>query len=239
MKARIIKISILFLAIISIATECNKEEEIPQSGVDGYFTITPETGFPSTVFSFDASKFYYYDDNGEDYDVNIRWDFDYTGEGDILWDRDFSTQDIVTHQYNNAKEYTVRTEVHLHGIFLMSSKVLIVTQPNNSPPVADFTIGGSPGYPFVYLFSFNAGLCTDQQDPTDSLQVRWDWENDGNYDTEFSKYKNIDYVYNYTGEIEVKMQVRDKGGLLADLTKSLIVQGPVRSVHKPALKENK
>lgn len=102
----------------------------------------------------------------------------------------------------------------------------MVTGTSNTPPVADFTVGGSPGYPYIYIFSFHADGCTDEEDQVDSLKVRWDWENDDTYDTEFSIYKNIDHTFNYTGEIEVKMQVKDKGGLLDDITRSLIVLGP-------------
>ena len=59
MKARIIKI-LSYLA--GIATECNKEEEYHKVELMDILRLLLR-GSPLAVFSFDASKFYYYDDN--------------------------------------------------------------------------------------------------------------------------------------------------------------------------------
>ncbi|RLF39739.1 MAG: hypothetical protein DRN21_03195, partial [Thermoplasmata archaeon] len=58
----------------------------------------------------------------------------------------------------------------------------------NTPPTACFTVSPPSGN-LDTIFSFDASCSSDAQDPEPALQVRWDWENDGVYDTPYTTTK--------------------------------------------------
>ncbi|MEA1875917.1 MAG: PKD domain-containing protein, partial [Bacteroidota bacterium] len=62
-------------------------------------------------------------------------------------------------------------------------------------------------------FEFDASGSTDPEDSIDVLEVRWDWENDNVYDTDFSADKKSFKQFTEPGTYMVKVQVRDSGGL--------------------------
>jgi len=92
----------------------------------------------------------------------------------------------------------------------------------NTVPTASFTVNPTTGTTAT-TFTFDASSSTDNEDATTALQVRWDWTNDGTYDTDFSTTKIATHQYadveNYTIELEVK----DTGGLTHTTTKQVIV----------------
>jgi len=93
---------------------------------------------------------------------------------------------------------------------------------NNSAPNASFSIAPSTGNTSTN-FSFDASHCNDQEDPTTSLMVRWDWEGDGIWDTQYSNSKMSTHIYNYPGTFNPKLQVKDTGGLIDEISLQLIV----------------
>ena len=61
---------------------------------------------------------------------------------------------------------------------------------SNTAPTAIFTI--APAFGSVdSTFTFDASGVSDVEDPVANLQVRWDWESDSVFDTEFSTTKII------------------------------------------------
>lgn len=54
---------------------------------------------------------------------------------------------------------------------------------NNTAPIASFVIFPDSGNTST-IFHFDASSCNDNEDPVSSLHVRWDWENDGAWDTD-------------------------------------------------------
>lgn len=93
---------------------------------------------------------------------------------------------------------------------------------SNTPPTASFTIAPSSGYTLT-TFSFDASGSSDNEDPVSSLLVRWDWENDGKWDTEYSTTKSINHKYSTLGTKTVKLEIKDTGGLTNLTTRQLIV----------------
>lgn len=64
-----------------------------------------------------------------------------------------------------------------------------------------------------YLFTLDASCSLDDMTPTTKLEVRWDYENDGVWDTEYSENKIIDnYTPVSTTNWSVTCQVRDSAG---------------------------
>ncbi len=86
------------------------------------------------------------------------------------------------------------------------------TAPSNTAPTANFTISSASGT-ISNQFSFDASGSTDSEDPTSSLEVRWDFDGDGNYDTDWEYEKTKTYQYSDIGIYDVKLQVKDTEGL--------------------------
>lgn len=61
-------------------------------------------------------------------------------------------------------------------------------------------------------FQFNASAALDELDDTEALKVRWDWENDGYWDTPFSTVKQIMHQYASQGVKEIKLEAQNTYG---------------------------
>ena len=92
----------------------------------------------------------------------------------------------------------------------------------NKTPMASFTISPTTGTTAT-MFNFDASGSTDNQDETTVLQVRWDWEDDGTYDTNFSTIKTETHQFSIGGTHTVKLEVRDSNGLTNTVTKEVII----------------
>jgi CSLREA domain-containing protein len=82
----------------------------------------------------------------------------------------------------------------------------------NNMPSAGFTVTPTAGSPGT-AFHFDASSSSDQEDPSSALMVRWDWENDGTYDTKWTTSKTSTYNLATYGINTIRLQVRDSGGL--------------------------
>jgi hypothetical protein len=81
-------------------------------------------------------------------------------------------------------------------------------QEYDSPPEAALSVDppwGTPGTEFV----LNASGCHDIEDAADTLMVRWDFEGDGIWDTNWSTEKTVVHTYPDAGEFNATVQVRD------------------------------
>ena len=172
------------------------------------FTFTPTYGTTTTLFSFDGSQSYDNEDSQEL--LRVRWDW----ENDGTWDTEFTTIKTATHQFLQENTYTVKMQViDTEGLSGFATHTVYVNNSGgNTPPVAIFYYSPEIGNTST-LYSFNASLSNDIQDPEELLQVRWDWENDGSWDTFFSTNKIANHQYPVTGTYTVRLEVRDTEGL--------------------------
>ena len=92
----------------------------------------------------------------------------------------------------------------------------------NTPPTASFTVNPTSGDTST-VFNVDAGDCSDAEDSVDVLQVRWDWENDGTWDTNYSTTKTATHQYTTEGTYTIKLEVKDTGGLVNSTTKQVII----------------
>ncbi|MGQ9555832.1 MAG: right-handed parallel beta-helix repeat-containing protein, partial [Anaerolineae bacterium] len=92
----------------------------------------------------------------------------------------------------------------------------------NTAPIASFTVTPSSGTPST-VFQFDASGCSDNEEAAATLQVRWDWENDGTYDTDWSTTKTASHSYGAIALYTVRLQVRDSGGLTGETTRQVSV----------------
>jgi hypothetical protein len=104
----------------------------------------------------------------------------------------------------------------------------------NTPPTPAFTVTPASGDTGT-VFQFDASGCTDMEDPPSLLQVRWDWEDDGTYDTAWSPTKTISHSYVTTGTYTIRLEVTDSGGLRGSTTRQVTVggQAPAQRVYLP------
>lgn len=93
---------------------------------------------------------------------------------------------------------------------------------SNDSPTASFTVDPLSGNTSTN-FNFDASGCLDKEDPTSALEVRWDWENDGIWDTGYSTTKTDTHQYSTEGTKTVKLEVKDTGDLTHSTTSQISV----------------
>jgi len=96
-------------------------------------------------------------------------------------------------------------------------------EPNNTPPVAVFTAGDNIGT-IETIFTFDATGSYDLEDDKSELQIRWDWQDDGLWDTEFSTDKILEHGFGKEGFYIVKLEVMDTKGLRSDYSEVITVE---------------
>jgi parallel beta-helix repeat protein len=97
--------------------------------------------------------------------------------------------------------------------------------PGNDPPEANFTVKPASGV-LSKKFTVNASTSVDLEDPTSALAVRWDWEDDGTWDTLWSTTKTGQHQYASPGTYNIRLQVMDTGGLTNETTRQVTVTAP-------------
>ena len=105
----------------------------------------------------------------------------------------------------------------------------------NHPPNAAFTF--TPNHVNrCTMITFNANTSSDVEDSLQDLQVRWDWQNDGTYDTGWSDQKVTGHIFSTSGLHTVRMEVKDTGGLTRSTTDQVtIAPGPCGGAFLPLI----
>ncbi len=172
------------------------------------FTVTSDSqladsdvGTTATEFKFNSSS----SSDEEDYssELEVRWDYDGDGDFDTTWD----DEKIAYNQYLETGEYEVTLEVRdTDGN--VSETTYDIRVVENTAPYATFEVADDEATPGVE-FEFDAGACFDDQYKSVYLEVRWDYDGDGNWDTSFSTDKTTEHYYDDSGTYDVIMQVKD------------------------------
>ncbi len=102
--------------------------------------------------------------------------------------------------------------------------------PTNEPPFAAFAVSPPTGDTLT-RYAMDAWTSWDVEDPSPILQVRWDFQDDGLWDTPWSTAKEVQHPYPTTGLYRVRLEVLDTGGLTNQTTAWVDVQ----PVKPPAL----
>jgi hypothetical protein len=177
------------------------------------FTFTPEVGDNTTVFQFDASPSHDLEDPTSA--LQVCWDWDNDGTCDTAW----ATQKTAGHVFTGATHggYAVRLRVmDTKGMISATTKwVMIDNKPN-----ASFTVSPTSGDTNTN-FKFDASGTTDPDINQYSLYMRWDWEDDGTYDTAWinNVYSNpVYHRFSTPGTYTVRLQVREPEPSLSDST---------------------
>jgi PKD repeat protein len=189
------------------------------SAPTAFFTVTPESGRTADLFTFDASGCW----DAED-DVSllkVRWDFD----GDDIWDTQFATVKAASRFYPVAGTYVAKLEVKdTQGLTGSTSRIIEVEEANIKP-TAFFTVVPEEGTINTNFF-FDASGSSDPEDAIEDLRVRWDFQNDGTWDTEYRTIKTINHVFVVANTYTVVLQVIDTDDFSNTFSKTVIVKNP-------------
>ena len=178
------------------------------------FVWAPTLGNTSTMFVFTAQAS---DDHDLPSSIQVRWDW--TGDG--TWDTAWSTNKTATHSYSSIGNKTVVVQaIDSGGLTATQSHVVQVTAPPpppppppppNAPPTVDFTWTPNSG-DTTTVFTFTAQASDDHDQPS-AIQVRWDWNGDGTWDTPWSTTKTATHTFSAAGDYTVAVRAIDSGGL--------------------------
>ncbi|MBI5755127.1 PKD domain-containing protein, partial [Candidatus Peregrinibacteria bacterium] len=192
---------------------------VPRASLDVY----PNVGFSEkSTFYFDASDSFDYEDPAK---LLYRFDFDNDG----IFDTTFANEPYGQTTYLTPGNYTALVQVEDTDGLRDEAYTTLEVRSEDMAPSADFSISSDSPLSsdrttgtLQTTFRFNASRSRDSEDRTTQLQVRWDFENDGTYDTPFSTTKDVQYRYLETGAYTVRLQVLDTAGhtasAIADVT---------------------
>ncbi len=144
---------------------------------------------------------------------NYSWDF---GDGDT------GSGVTPTHTYANEGVFSVTVTVTDNlGAVDTDTTTVTVNPVANVPPVAD-AFGPYSGTVNVSL-SLSGSRSTDSDGTITGY--RWDWTNDGTYDTSWASSSSTSHIYASAGSFTVKLQVRDDDNATdTDTTKVTVSQ---------------
>jgi hypothetical protein len=165
----------------------------PYSGRDVY------AGLVNEPIKFDGSASF--DPDGRI--VSYRWDWTNDGSWDTAW----SYNPIASHSYSFKGNYTVKLEVKdNHGATDTDTAEVHVS--TNIYPVAD--AGGPYTAQVNELIRFNG---SKSYDPDGQIKwYRWDFNNDGYWDTVWDRYYIGWHRYSNSGQKTIRLEVKDNLG---------------------------
>jgi len=178
------------------------------------FTVDPAVGNTSTWFDLDASGCTDFKDPTSS--LQIRWD----AENDGTWDTAWSSVLTWQIQYPTTGTYTLKMAVMDTDGLVNETTMQVVVGTN---PIASFSVLPASGDTSTD-FAFDASGSSDVEDLLAGLQVRWDWENDGTWDTLWTGSKTANHQFLVPGDYTVKVEVKDSSGLTSNMTITVEVQ---------------
>ena len=113
------------------------------------------------------------------------------------------------------------TEVSVQENVIASATLVLARVGDVPPQIVQVEVSPVTGI-VDSLFTLQATV-EDMHDATDSLQVRWDFDNDGMYEEDWTFSKEIDHTYAEPGNFAVKLEVRDRTGQVNTTTRSVEV----------------
>ncbi|HQP70883.1 MAG TPA: PKD domain-containing protein [Clostridiales bacterium] len=182
------------------------------TGVTATVNVTPTTGSLLETYSFSADIA----SLEKDIKLEYRWDFDNNGSWDAGWDSLNTAQ--YKYKVNGVYDPTVEIrESRTDGFISVGTYSYAGLSVGVLPAI---TINVNPlNARFIDTYNFTAGMTN--VDDGDSLLYRWDFENDGVYDTGWikeqimknSKYaslsENVIWKYNAAGTYTVKVEAKE------------------------------
>jgi len=136
-----------------------------------------------------------------------------TGSTDDSAPYEFTYEVPANHPNNTSLTLQARAVDNLGSVGFGSVRLLV----RNDVPVAGFTavVSGDK------QITVDASSSRDTETAAADLEVRWDYTNDGSWDTSWSTEKLVTHVYPADGQYTIKMEVRDAIGQTASTTREI------------------
>lgn len=147
--------------------------------------------------------------------LQVRFDWESDGIWDTAWDTLWSSNKTMTHRFSSPGEYNVTLEVLDSGGLTNISRITV--EVVNEPPVPFIAVGHILG-DLLTTFVFDCSGSFDLEDPLSVMSVRWDFNGDGIWDTNWSTDKVAYHQYSAPGNYTVVLEVRDSQGLTNNTT---------------------
>jgi hypothetical protein len=183
------------------------------------FTVTPPIGDNTTYFEFDASSSS--DLECATSDLEFRWDW----ESDGTWDTNWSTNLITIKNFNTASYGWYNTRLEVRDSPGLTDEILGGFMIDHAP-IADFTVSPTSGDTNT-IFQFDPSSSSDPDlgpPPCYALHTRWDWEDDGIWDTGWGMCSQIvEHTFNFPGTYTVRLEVRYVEPSLRDSTTRQVI----------------
>ncbi len=188
-------------------------------------SVTPASGPPGTTFTFSAASSSDAQDPASA--LQVKWDkwgvFDFRGQS---WQP--ATQ-AVAFTYDSVGIHEVDLIVMDSGYLMddTTCQVEVTPEGGNQAPTASLVITPPLGT-ITTTFTIDVTGSTDDYDAIADMSVRFDWTNDGVFDT---SWLNASQLWQHTfndvwGRITVRAQVKDSGGLTDEATQTITVTTP-------------
>jgi uncharacterized protein (TIGR02145 family) len=126
--------------------------------------------------------------------------------------------------------------IHGSNTLTKDNYITVTNGSGNTPPTALFTVSPTSGTTSTN-FAFDASGSTDNETPTSQLQVRWDFDGNGSWDTNWDTDKTQNHQYSTEATYNAKLEVKDNEGLTDQYTRSITVSnggGGFNDVFNPA-----
>jgi len=117
--------------------------------------------------------------------------------------------------------------IRLIGLLLILLCTVTCEKWTNTPPVVNFSCFPDYG-DLKTIFIFNASESFDEETENWSLKVRWDANDDGNWDSDYSIEKKFAYQFRNEGLHIVRLEVLDSYGGTSQLTDTVLVAEAIK-----------
>ena len=174
-------------------------------------------GTVGTEFRFNANQIT--DDETKTTGLQVRWDFESDGKPDSY----FSNVKSIRHTFTKAGTYDVTLEVLDKG-GATAKAIKQVKIVENTPPFAYQIAKTKRGTPAT-IFEFDTAKSSDSQYMKQYLAYRFDWNNDGIWDTAYKTKTLWRHRFEKSGSYRVVMEAKDPEGLTATWYQDIEVIG--------------
>ncbi|MFO7617157.1 MAG: PKD domain-containing protein, partial [Bacteroidales bacterium] len=203
----------LLMALLLLIPACEKDKG--NWSPDARLVIEPDSGLTTQVFDLSVNILNLPSSHRS---VFLRWDLD----GDSIWDVPFTADQATKHRFYQKGTHRIRVELLTEdGQNKLIYRNVKVEQGYSSPQV-HLKIDPAIGH-YRTEFTFDASQTFDDEDAYSDLQFRWDFENDGVWDTESGHLPVVTHTYPSPGNYTVRLSVTDPTRRTATLTRVLEV----------------
>lgn len=202
---------VLALTACLMAAGCDSGTDGSGDGADTPLTSTFTIKKSGLTATFDASGVTSeYCDSSE---IAVRWDFTNDGTPDTDW----TTEKTANFTYPTEGSYVVRLEtMDTLGYTDSATRTFKITETNTAP-MASFNANLIQGT----TASLDATI-SDVEDSTDDLLVRWDFDGDGNYDTDWAPVQPMQHTYDKPGTYTITLDVKDLNDAVTTVSQSFV-----------------